>query len=111
MKARGQQDKPLIVSQYGVLYSHIDEADTAQEVQGFMIPTFDYFLNAKDCSLGYAADQCRLVQCWNWYSFNDNGQSNGFNSYANLFDPLTFQITSTGVRFREWSLNNMDALR
>ena len=36
-----------------------------------MIQTFDYFLNTKDCNLGYAADQCRLVQRWNWYSFNE----------------------------------------
>ena len=110
MKERGQQNKPLIVSEYGVLYRHIAEADTVQEVQDFMINTFDYFLNTQDCSLGYAADQCRLVQRWNWYSFNDNGQSNGFNPYTNLFDPQTFQITSTGVRFREYSLKNIGAL-
>ena len=90
MKDRGQQNKPLIVSEYGVLYRHIAEADTAQEVQDFMINTFDYFLNTQDCSLGYAADQCRLVQRWNWYSFNDNGQSNGFNPYAQPVRPSDF---------------------
>ena len=110
MKERGQQNKPLIVSEYGVLYNHITEADTAQEVQDFMIKTFDYFLNTQDCSLGYAADNCRLVQRWSWYSFNDNGQNSGFNRFANLFDPLTFQITSTGMRFREYSLRNLDRL-
>ena len=47
MRDRGQQNKPLIVSEYGVLYSHIAEADTAQEVQDFMIKTFDYFLNTQ----------------------------------------------------------------
>ena len=104
MKTRGQQNKPLIVSEYGVIYGFIAQADTAPEVQDFMIKTFDYFLNTQDCSLGYTADQCRLVQRWAWYSFNDNGQSNGFNPFANLFDPLTFQITSTGARFREYSL-------
>ena len=106
MKAKGQQDKPLIVSEYGVLYSHVAAFNTAPAVQDFMIQTFDYFLNTKDCNLGYAADQCRLVQRWNWYSFNDSS----FNTFGKLFDPLTFQITSTGARFREYSLKNLDAL-
>jgi hypothetical protein len=70
----------------------------------------DYFLNTQDCSLGYAADKCRLVQRWSWYRFYDNGQSDGFKPYANLFDPLTFQITSTGMRFREYSIKNLEAL-
>jgi hypothetical protein len=70
----------------------------------------DYFLNTQDCSLGYAVDKSRLVQRWSWHSFNDNGQSDGFNPYANLFDPLTFQITSTGMRFREYSIKNLEAL-
>jgi hypothetical protein len=110
MKERGQQDKPLIVSEYGVLYSHIPEVDSAQKVQDFMIATFDYFLNTQDCTLGYAADNCRLVQRWSWYSFNDNGQSNGFNPYVNLFDPVTLQLTSTGARFRDYSLRNLPTL-
>ncbi len=110
MKDRGQQNKPLIVSEYGVLYRHIPEVDTAQEVQDFMIRTFDYFLNTKDCSLGYPADSCRLVQRWAWYSFDDDGSANGFNPYSNLFNPRTYQITSTGVRFREYSLTNIQAL-
>ena len=106
MKARGQQNKPLIVSEYGVLYSHVPAFNTASAVQDFMIQTFDYFLNTKDCNLGYAADQCRLVQRWNWYSFNDSS----FNTFGKLFDPLTFQITSTGARFREYSLKNIGTL-
>jgi len=110
MKDRGQQDKPLIVSEYGVLYSHIPEVQTAQQVQDWMIGTFDYFLNTKDCSLGTVADKCRLVQRWAWYSLNDNGQGSGFNQFTNLFDPNTFQITGTGLRYREYSLKNMDAL-
>jgi len=108
MKDRGQHDKPLIVSEYGVIYADIPEADTPLKVQDFVIKTFEYFLNTEDCDLGYTADNCRLVQRWSWYSFNDNGQSNGFNPYANLFDPMTFQLTSTGLRFREYSLNNLD---
>ena len=100
MKARGQREKPLIVSEYGVIYP-FGEFDQAT-VQDFMIKTFDYFLNTKDCTLGYAADECRLVQRWAWYSFNDDGNLSTFNPYANLFSPQTFQITSTGMRFRDY---------
>jgi hypothetical protein len=111
MKARGQQEKPLIVSEYGVIYP-FGEFNQAT-VQDFMIKTFDYFLKnpqSQDCSLGYVADNCRLVQRWAWYSFNDDGNVTTFNRYANLFSPQTFQITSTGIRFREYSLTNIDAL-
>ena len=33
-----------------------------------------------------------------------------FNTFGKLFDPLTFQITSTGTRFREYSLKNIGTL-
>lgn len=111
MKDRGQQNKPLIVSEYGVLYQHITAADTPEEVQDFMLKTFDYFLNTRDCNLGYPADGCRLVQRWAWYSFNDDGTLFGFNPHGNFFNPKTYQITSTGVRFREYSLANLMALQ
>ncbi len=110
MAERGEQGKPLVVSEYGVLYSHIDEADTAAEVQGFMVNTFDYFLNTRDCSLGLRSDDCRLVQRWAWFSLNDIGLSDGFNPYGALYDPRTKQITSTGERFRTYSLDNLARL-
>ena len=65
-----------------------------------MIKTFDYFLNTKDCTLDYIADECRSVKRWAWYSYNDHGKVSTFNPYANLFSPEFFQITSTGMRFR-----------
>jgi hypothetical protein len=107
MRDRGQQQKPLIVSEYGVLYHHIPEADTPEEVRSFMLATFDYFLNTRDCSLGYGADDCRLVQRWIWYSLDDSGMYSGFNPYAALFDPITKKITNSGMAFRDWSLANM----
>lgn len=108
MKAHNQQDKPLIVSEYGVLYYHLPELNVPATVQDFMLWTFDYFLNTRDCDLGYRADDCRLVQRWAWYSLDDPGT--GFNSLSSLFDHNSRQITSTGQRFREYSLSRMDAL-
>ena len=71
MKDRGQQEKPLVVTEYGVLYSHrvvkgnetIDFGN-ADTVHNFMLWTFDYFLDTKDCTLSLPADECRLVQRW-----------------------------------------------
>jgi hypothetical protein len=101
MKDRGQQDKPLIVSEYGVLYPewYVPEYNAAG-VGDFMIATFDYFLKTADCSLGQPSDGCRLVQRWAWYSLDDNGD--GFNAYGALFNRNTTALSETGRRYRDW---------
>ncbi|RME51932.1 MAG: hypothetical protein D6790_19205 [Caldilineae bacterium] len=112
MAERGQQEKPLIVSEYGVLYSHCAEwhwngsdwecrkdFNDQQVVIDFMLATFDYFLNARDCSIGYVADGCRLVQRWFWFSL-DHGST--FNPHASLYDPKSNQLTPAGAAFRDW---------
>ena len=71
MKDRGQQQKPLIVSEYGIVYRH-EGMDNFDLVRRFMLDTFDYFMNTKDCSLGLSSDDCRLVQRWAWYSLDDD---------------------------------------
>lgn len=75
MKSKGEQNKPLIISEYGVLFNYrIEDEDgnifTTARVQNFMYGSFDYLLTAKDPSLGYAADDNRLVQRWNWFSLD-----------------------------------------
>lgn len=70
MKQRGQQNKPLIISEYGVLMPP-EHGFTPERVNAFMWDSFDYLLSAKDAALGYAADEYRLVQRWMWYSIND----------------------------------------
>jgi hypothetical protein len=101
MKDRGQQNKPLIVSEYGILYYHLQGMEEPQTVHDFMLGTFDIFMNLKDCNLGLPSDNCRLVQRWAWYSLDDPGE--GFNKYGALFDDDTGQISSTGVKFREYA--------
>lgn len=113
MKERGQQDKPLVVSEYGILYYNdtMELCKGSQEqiqrckndpsyVQEFMIDTFDYFYQTRDCDLGLTSDGCRLVQQWNWYSLDDTWGN--FNPYSRLFDPDTKQMTATGERFRQY---------
>ncbi len=134
-----QQNKPLIVTEYGLLYNNVTICQgyrVANGLQGncsanestnrpelpnlkwhemdqdapveYMIDSFDFFLNEKNCDLGYAADDCRLVQKWNWYSLDD--KSGIFNEYTKLIDPQTGEITNTGRAFRDWVNANFNEL-
>jgi hypothetical protein len=100
MKDRGQQNKPLIVSEYGIVYFHWGMEDPVL-VETFMLATFDYFMNTKDCSLGYPADDCRLVQRWAWYSLDDNKPN--MNKYSYLIDRDTLQMTPLGEAFADYA--------
>ncbi|NLG28207.1 MAG: hypothetical protein GX557_09860 [Chloroflexi bacterium] len=80
--AHGQGDKPLIISEYGVLMppSYFDPRDCCADcgayangteaVAGFMTRTFHYFMTRRDPVLGYSRDEGRLVQRWLWFSLN-----------------------------------------
>jgi len=70
MRDRGQRDKPLIISEYGVLMP-VEYSFPAERVNAFMNATFDYLLTATDEQIGYPLDENRLVQRWLWYSLND----------------------------------------
>lgn len=105
MKDHGQQQKPLIVSEYGIVYRHAN-LNRLSVVQTFMTQTFDYFMNTKNCTLGYAADECRLVQRWAWYSLDDNDPL--FNDYAYLIDPNTGLLTATGQTFAAYAQQYLD---
>ncbi len=104
MNARGERNKPLIISEYGVLMPSDYLAPTVEEgdllVKQFMTETFDFLRTAVDASIGYPADGNRLVQRWLWYSLNDSpGNFNG-----GLFrhdDPS--QITGFGEHFAQYT--------
>lgn len=73
MREKGQQDKPLIITEYGVNMPPHFVGFSPQEVRDyFMYPSFNYFLNQTDMDIGYPADGYRLVQRWNWYSLDDD---------------------------------------
>lgn len=79
MKDKGYQDKPLIVSEYGILWPQWYAPQfTPARVSHFMTQTFDLFLYTKDSEIGYPADDHRLVQAWAWYSLSDDEWYNGF---------------------------------
>jgi hypothetical protein len=96
MADHGERNKPLIVSEYGVLMVYDDGFDWPR-VETFMLRTFEYFMNAVDPELGYPADENRLVQRWAWYSLNDK-EFEGFNTVSHLFDRFTYD-----TRSRRWA--------
>ncbi len=71
MADRGYGDKPLIITEFGVLppptYGGFDNNTAAQ----FLDDMFNMMLTATDPATGLAADGNRLVQAWAWYSTRD----------------------------------------
>jgi hypothetical protein len=71
MRDKGQRNKPLIISEYGVLMPPEYSGFSFEEVRDeFMYPSFDFLLNQKDPDLGYPADDNRLVQRVLWFSLD-----------------------------------------
>ncbi len=96
MWTRGYRDKPLIVSEYGIVMPP-DYGFPFEAVRDFLWKTFDFFLSARDEEIGYPGDDYRLVQRWCWYSLADTVYPT-----PNLFDPETRAITPLGEAFGEY---------
>ncbi|MCD6520811.1 MAG: DNRLRE domain-containing protein, partial [Anaerolineae bacterium] len=107
MKDHGQQNKPLILSEYGVLQPEY-EGFTADRINQYMNATFTYLLYARDHNLGMPADDYHLVQRWAWFSLNTPqgrlGTEGGWN--GNLFDPETHEITEIGRNYSRWACSS-----
>lgn len=104
---RGQRDKPLIISEYGVLMP-AEYGFPPERVNAYMNATFDYLLIARDDHLGYPADGNRLVQRWLWFSLNDqpfSRETGGFNGA--LFDYRYSRypgvMTPMGLNFKQYT--------
>jgi len=92
MARRGFQNRPLIVSEYGVLMPE-DYGFPPERVTAFLVGTFDFFLTASDPALGYPEDGYRLVQRWCWYSLD---APDTYYPTGRLFDPQTGAMTAVG---------------
>jgi hypothetical protein len=102
LRDRGQRNKPLWLTEYGVLLS-VDYGDiTVESVNAFMNGSFDYMLNTSDANLGYPADSNLLVQRWAWNSLNDqpfnySGDGKGFN--GGLFEHVGTAFPGTPTAY------------
>jgi hypothetical protein len=109
MADRGQRNKPLIITEFGVLMPYLPEYPdqfpfTEERVRAFMYGAFDFLLSATDDSTGHPDDGNRLVQKWAWYSLDDKFDPDtwqGFN--GNLFLPDTLEISGHGVHYGSYT--------
>ena len=67
MQEHDQQEKPLWISEYGILMPASYGFD-AKVVRQFLLGSYDLFESLIDPDLGFAADGGRLVQRWVWFS-------------------------------------------
>lgn len=104
MKAHGQQNKPLIISEYGLLYYKDDKGNLypdehnqifhPQRVANYLRETVKFLEETKSADLGYPADENRLVQQWLWYSIVTDPQWSGGSS--NLINWDTYKSFPEG---------------
>lgn len=126
MHSKGYGNKPLIVSEYGVLYSslcftgeslatcknrlgsHYVDLTNPTVVQDFMISTFEYFIFAKNSAVSLV-DGGRLVQRWAWFGLEDIEWA--FNEHGALMDKNTRLFTTAGQRYADFTANNWQHLQ
>jgi hypothetical protein len=101
MADRGYRDRPLIISEFGILMPEMYNFGYAR-VRDFMLATFNWMMTATDPETGYPADGDRLVQAWAWYSLDDPAFE-GWTSWNHLFDPGTRAITALGLDFSAYT--------
>jgi len=103
MKDHGQQNKPLMVTEYGVLYPSILLAGGDDAVLAFMDATFRYLLGTTSFSLGLPADGYRMVQAWNWFSLNvpPYPEPGGYNGSLAEWDEDV--LTKFGVKYAQFT--------
>lgn len=119
MKEHGEQDKPLILSEYSLLYPFVDYDDlvnptvcflmdengncfTPARVKTFMNASFN-FLESSNTSIGNPNDNYRLVQQWMWFGLATDTESTGGSSNLllvtevdNAEDVWTYQSYTPG---------------
>jgi hypothetical protein len=124
MKEHGQQNKPLFLSEFSQLYPFVDFDDpvnptqcylmdefgqcfTQERVITFMQNTMDYLETAKNPSLGYPADDNRLVQQFAWYSMWTGPEMSGSSSNLLVDDHHNYSpdaptaLTQVGQTYRD----------
>lgn len=87
MAARGFREKPLYVTEYGLLLPQFD----AQTAADYLKATTEILLNTRDDEIGYPADDNRLVQSFAWFALKDTLFHTG-----TLIDVETNEMTLAG---------------
>lgn len=109
MKNHGQRNKPLVISEFSILYPYEDDGGscylqdefgncfTSQRVTNFLNSSFNYLKNATDPNLGYPKDGNRLIQQSLWFSVNNQ------NSVGNVSDLVRNDaLTQVGAAYKNF---------
>lgn len=121
MKQHGYQNKPLIVTEVGILYperfengepfrDELGNTYTRQRVNQFLTNTSAFLETAADQSLGYPQDNYKLVQQWAWFSmYTDGVTGSGSNLLKDGWETHGLgsesALNSTGFTFRREATN------
>ena len=97
MVDRGYGDKPLLMSEYGILMPP-DFGFEPDVVAEFMTGSFDVMLNLKG-ETGYVFDENRLVQWWVWYIIFD--KEPGYPAGNIVFEGST-ELTEVGKAWQAY---------
>ena len=98
MADRGYQDKPLAITEFGILIDPI-YGFTPEVVAVYLWDTFTWLGEARDDQIGYPEDDHRLVQRWAWFSLYDP-----LYPTSNLANLKADALTEIGQAFREYNL-------
>jgi hypothetical protein len=101
MAANGYQERPLAVTEYGILMP-VDFGYTPDVVAQFLLDTFPILMHEQSPN-GYPADANRLVQWWFWYSVYD---SPDYYPTGNLYDRENGRLTPVGQAFADFVNRN-----
>ena len=101
MADHGYRDRPLIISEYGLLMPAEFGFDWAT-TKAFMKATFDWMRTASDGETGYPRDGNRLVQAWAWWPF-DFTTFGGMDGEAHVFWPQTRALTELGEAYAAYT--------
>jgi hypothetical protein len=108
MKDHGQQNKPLLLTEFSILFPYEDDGATCflqdeygncftpDRVTNFMNATFSYLNEKTDPAIGYPLDGNRLVQQWMWFSVYYPYEG----SASNLAEADLKTLTKPGQNFK-----------
>ncbi len=115
MKEHGYQNRPLVLTEWSLLFTYEVRADGTCQVQdefgqcfapprvvAFMDETVAYLEQAIDPKLGYPLDGGRMVQQWHWFPLDDFGGAKGMDLNPSLLVKRDFSaLTSVGEHFQD----------
>jgi len=100
MRDHGYRERPLFVSEYGILfYDGLVAGRTVEDNIAFMKGSFDWMREAQNPNLGYPPDDNRLVQRWAWFSLDHDSWYMG----GALFDYVTHEPLEMGSAYGEYT--------